>query len=282
MSKRNEKELTDREVRSLLLEGMKEFKRVCGEHGLRYFLMYGTLLGATRHQGFIPWDDDVDVAMPREDYEKLIDLSSSGKLGARDWEVVTYKTHPGYDFPWGKFCNTKTLVTPSRFNTGFVYGLSIDIFIIDAVKGDTVEEAFENANAIRSEFERYKKQYRWTGVYHTGVKNAVKRFVKILYYRFMCLRHGSWTNVIRQEESKILAMAEAETKYVTYIFDNIKICIYDKLDFLGEPNQMLFEGEYFSVPTVPESFLNKRYGDYMTLPPEDQRVQVHTARITWK
>ncbi len=282
MNRSSGKELSDQEVRSLLFEGMKEFKRVCEREGFTYFLMYGTLLGAVRHQGFIPWDDDVDVAMPRADYEKLLQLQKEGRLDSPEWEVVSYKTHKGYDFPWGKFCNKNTLVTPSRFNTGFVYGLSIDIFIIDAVRGETPEEAFQNANAIRSEFEGFKKQYRWTGVFQTGVKAAVKRFVKIIYYRVQCLRRGPWIDRIRQAESEIFAMNDGNTKYITYIFDNIKICIYENLDFLGEPNQLLFNGEYFSVPTIPESFLSKRYGDYMTLPPEDQRVQVHAAKITWK
>ena len=276
------KELSFDEMKDLLFEGLKKFQKICEDNNLTYWLMYGTLLGAARHKGFIPWDDDLDVGMPREDYEKLLSLAMEGKIDCPDWEVISWKSHPGYCYPWAKFCNKHTLVTPSRFHTGFLYGLSVDIFIVDNIAGETKEEAFRNADAIRSEFEGYKVQYRSTGVFKTGPYYSVKRFVKKVRYRICCRKYGAWEDHLRDLEEKIQGIYDENAKFVTYIFDNYKTCIYDYQDFYSDPVTVEFRGERFPAPSRYDQVMTKFYGDYMTLPPVEKQVHRHTAIVIWK
>ena len=114
---------------SVLLDMLYQFDRVCQKHGLVYFIMYGTLLGAVRHKGFIPWDDDMDVVMPREDYEKFMRLKDEFK---EPLFFQTPYTDPGYFYTPIRIRNSNTTAIVEKFKyAGFNHGIWFSVFPLD-------------------------------------------------------------------------------------------------------------------------------------------------------
>jgi lipopolysaccharide cholinephosphotransferase len=135
--------LADVQLRALQLvelDILREFVRLCEAHGLRYYLAYGTLLGAVRHRGFIPWDDDVDVTMPRDDYDRFADLCVSELPPGFAWQ--TYRTNRDHPYSFGKLLKTDTVLrqAPSR-HLPIQHSVHIDVFPLDGV-ADTRIAAF--------------------------------------------------------------------------------------------------------------------------------------------
>lgn len=113
------------------LEVMKELHAFCVKHGLRYILAYGTLLGAIRHKGFIPWDNDMDVIMPREDVKKLVEINKKNPIG-KNVRLFHYTTDANYHYPIVRACNTKTIVQPTYLREMIDdMGVWVDIFPMD-------------------------------------------------------------------------------------------------------------------------------------------------------
>lgn len=120
----NKERLTSEKHRKVLLALLKEFKNYCEKESLRYCLGYGTLIGAVRHKGFIPWDDDIDILMPVEDYNKFIE----GYQGNRKFKVLDYKINDEYFFPFAKFVDNDTYLHHEGCPITWMQEVYIDIF----------------------------------------------------------------------------------------------------------------------------------------------------------
>ena len=131
------------------LEVMKELHAFCVKHGLRYILAYGTLLGAIRHKGFIPWDNDMDVIMPREDVEKLVEINKKDPIG-KNVRLFHYTTDANYHYPIVRACNTKTIVQPTYLREMIDdMGVWVDIFPMDGyIKSKLIFHVFRNKACI--------------------------------------------------------------------------------------------------------------------------------------
>ena len=119
------KELSVEEVKERELELLKTLHEFCDKNGLRYYLAYGSLIGAIRHKGFIPWDDDIDVLMPYEDYCKLIQLFN-GNSGSQ-YQLISREINKEYYLPYGKLVDTGT-VMKEELNVSLEIGIYLDIF----------------------------------------------------------------------------------------------------------------------------------------------------------
>lgn len=125
-------ELSLEKQKLLMLEILLDFDKVCRNNGIRYSLAYGTLLGAVRHQGFIPWDDDIDVIVFRADYEKLIQILNSQMQGNHSFICV--ENNPGFSAPLGKIIDNTTILEQSgHFSDRINLGVYIDVFPYDMV-----------------------------------------------------------------------------------------------------------------------------------------------------
>ena len=176
------------DIKSICIEGLRQLKAFCNDHGLRYYLAYGTLLGSIRHNGFIPWDDDIDIWMPREDYDKLCDLLADQIPG---WELLTCKKNRKYLYEWAKLANLSSEVWPSRFRNGYLYGISIDIFPLENIEVVNEAEAKDVLNKCVHAMADFRSTSRTIS---GGLEYRNNRFLWFrmqMGYLFSTIRYGN-------------------------------------------------------------------------------------------
>ncbi len=246
-----------KELKQIELNILKAFHMFCEDHGLTYFLAGGTLLGAVRHQGFIPWDDDIDVLMPRPDYFKFLELTKEG-LG--EYTVRSIQTHPElHTRPFMRIHDerymTKLTVPP------FYMPPWIDIFPIDGMPDDPAEakKYFKRAKKYKTTVAR-----AWIPIkYQT--KNKLKRIIKsIVFFPLRIIGHHYF---LKRLESYGLQYSYESSEYVGCVVagghgykERVK-----KSEFCV-PVLMKFEDSMFYAPAGYHVYLQQLYGNYMKIP----------------
>lgn len=242
-----------------LLRILKAFDKTCREHGLRYYLEDGTLLGAVRHGGFIPWDDDVDIMMPRPDYERLIRHS-------REWlpepyEFVCFENDPKYPLQFGKVQDASTTLI-ERPHLYYLGGAYIDIFPIDGVPDTEKEQRRHDRRYHRLKSLLY---LTWRDPYKHGHGPAS-------WYPLLLRRIWRPEKVQRLMREHSLRYPFEESKYVANLFDNMR-GILDREKELGPGTPIRFEDAEFISVADTDTHLRRLFGDYMTPPPPDKIEQ---------
>ena len=261
------------EVVRVELEILESVARFCEEHDLRYFLAYGTLIGALRHKGFIPWDDDIDVIMPRPDYEKFVTYCKTQKT---PFKFLSAQTDDGYAYLFGKVMDTETELCEFMGNRNKVdMGVFIDIFIYDGM-GNTEEEAKKNFNKSRFSREllvasNWKKFFR--------SKTKAWYYEPIRFAFFLISRMRNHKKLIRSVEKKYENIDFYANEYVGNLCSDKRDLSIIKRREIDTYTTLEFEGEQFSVFSGYETYLTNMFGDYMQLPPEDKRVTHHTFSV---
>lgn len=129
MNKRNR--LSEQEIKKVELDALLYIRKICQQYHLRYYLAWGTLLGAVRHKGFIPWDDDIDIMMPRSDYERLLELVPS--LRHSYYKILSNPKNEDYYYTHAKMIDTRTLCVENDLQTIQNMGIWVDIFPLDGM-----------------------------------------------------------------------------------------------------------------------------------------------------
>lgn len=260
------KEAERRAIQLTELELLLEFRRVCGLMGLHYCLTAGTLLGAVRHKGFIPWDDDIDVVMPRADYDRLARAAS--QYVSEGYVYQEYRTEQNFPYYFGKLRKKGTRVEePVLRAIGMEQGCYIDIFPLDRCPDDDrLSELFfkgiELMNCavlaqVSAEFKcGYQKPYMrvlWEGLRRLprGGVFTLREWMRKLFGlggKRLCTAGGSHGHL--------------RERYQPSWFDGTV--------------EMEFEGYFFPAPAGWDALLRNMYGEYMILPPEAER-QGHFA-----
>ena len=253
--------LSLQEIQSHLLEILKVFDTFCTEHKIQYFLCGGTLLGAVRNQGFIPWDDDVDVMMPRPDYEKLFALLGDKLLDNR-YELVSI-TNGKSDIPFAKFQDTDILIQEEI--TKMNQYLWIDIFSLDALPEDPerCHTLLKRANKLR---DYYSMATCPIGTGTTPVK-AIAKIPLLLYHR--------WKNRDNHYAKELIDYCKIEdyesSKYIGGITWSSGPCErMEKKDFFP-PVRIQFCGLLLQVSHNYDDYLKNMYGNYWVIPDEKHR-----------
>ena len=257
-----------------LLSVYDAFAALCEKHNLCYYVAYGTALGAVRHHGFIPWDDDFDVIMPRPDYEEFCRLANK-ELPEHLWHV-TWKNVEGYPQTFSKVqCCRKDVVQRVEREIGFSLpqGIYIDVFILDSYPD--------------SWWGRFRVRFA-TLTLRLLQRNLTRRFCDcrrfIGYCAWVCAMVCHWLHPqvksacdFPQLIEKLVPRVRYGGTSCSYVFSSIHLSAKWVLpkDVYGDPSFQTFEGRRVPVPHQVDAFLRDAYGDYMILPPEDKREIRH-------
>ncbi len=259
------------ELQNHLLEMLGWFHSYCESNNLRYYLVHGTMLGAQRHKGFIPWDDDIDVSMPRPDYERLRNLSSSQEKGKYIFEFPGLD-NPEYPYRWAKLFDTTTTQIEKQRNP-IKRGINIDIFPLDGA-GNTYEEALKTLKPI--------KRHR---VLNSMISCAILRRrpwhknALILVGRIISPLFIDRTKLIEKMDSLCKKRDFDKCEYVGSLLDEYGAKNLIKKEIYGNPTPIQFEKYIVNGVEKPDEYLSSLYGDYMTLPPEEERRPHHDKEL---
>ncbi len=261
-----------RDLQLCELEILKAVKRVCEEHNITYYLSSGTLLGAVRHRGFIPWDDDIDIEMPYPDYLHFVRIAQEA-LG-KGYFVQNMDTDPHFNSLFTKVRkNNTTLIEEFADQLEGHHGIWIDVFPLVYVggKGDLFlrRTAVRASNFLTMDEERFQLNREWL---EGKSSSALLTFVKLLRRLPLSSRKR-----IRRLLKKI-ALRYHPRKRMAHIWNNITY-IHQASTFSAEKTQLPFEDDVFPVPSGYSAYLHDAYGDYMKLPPEDKRNGGHGNMI---
>ncbi|NOR55931.1 MAG: hypothetical protein GQ531_06955 [Sulfurovum sp.] len=247
-------------AQNIMFEMLVEFDALCTKHSLRYWLDSGTLLGAVRHQGFIPWDDDIDLSMPLEDYNRLLDIAPSEL--SKDIFFQTSQTDKNFKFDYIKLRSNKANIVEFHEkgrDVGYHQGVFVDIFPML-----TMEDTVANKTFYKETFEEIRAASSISLHTPNGVDNPLKRETLIEELNTL---HQGW------EKKNTKVIYSGKMPDVAAWFDSDKIFPLKK---------MAFEGLEFPVPNDQEHYLSALYSfNFMELPPKDKRT-IHALEITLK
>ena len=265
-------EVTDiREIQQMELGIMEYIHEVCQKIGVKYFLAYGSLIGAVRHKGFIPWDDDMDICMLREDYEKLQDYLIANP--DERYEVMSYKNNLNYVYPFMKVQDNQTYLLEEDVRIDSNMGIYVDIFPVDGYEDDSV---FKD-KMTRLIKKRQLSCYTFKGITNTkSLLNSLIRYISVIVFYFT-----NTNKYIRGIDELAKSRKVDDYELVDYlIYKDMHKPVW-KREWLEQTIMGVFEGKEFMIPKNYHEILTSDYGDYMQLPPVELRFSHHDFQL-WK
>ena len=261
------------ELKSFQLEMLKQISDYCETFHLTYFLAYGTLLGAVRHKGYIPWDDDIDIMMPRRDYSFFLE-HFNGQIP--NLVVAAPEIIPNYYATYANVYDNRTILEEEIVSNGKMdLGVKIDVFPLDYVPSDEIiyDELWK-----RSRHDVLKLIMKSKKLSYCHGSEFFKLALRKMMYSFESVQH------IHKRHLKLLN--EERYKSDGPLMDVVAMTWGRKMplsqDDLFPVKKLSFEGYEFCVPNDYDKVLRKIYGDYMKLPPEEERISKHGFNAYWK
>lgn len=258
------KEVRLEEIKKIELEMLVAFDDFCIKKNLRYSLGGGTLLGAVRHKGFIPWDDDIDVMMPRADYEIFVSEFNNSEYN-KTMELKAFEIDKTYKYPFAKICDKNTILLEESVEQ--VLGIYIDVFPIDGFDLNW-KKVFRKYNLLKTKLN-----------FHLcpSSSSRIKKFIKTIYLKF------SSSEKLQEKIKKLVSKCDYETSE----FRGVIIGTYGKKEiydaFVFEDYVKLpFENKEFSCLKEYDKYLTQHYGDYMKLPPKEKQISPHRNTVYFK
>lgn len=256
------------EIKEIELNILIYIDKLCKDYNLRYSLCGGTLIGAIRHKGFIPWDDDIDILMPRPDYDLFIRLLND--KNNRYYAMTGNDENYYYNF--AKVVDTNTVLLETQYNKIEGMGVFVDIFPVDSFPDDMIQKKCKEIYITRH---------------------------LINYYAFETIKFRK--NILKWIESKYFfyksrtySLSDLQKKYISIVTEKPygsteKVFLTGAYEIVPLPLKMFeeyieveFEGKMFSVIKQYDDYLRTIYGDYMKLPPKEKQVTIHSFEAYWK
>lgn len=259
-------------LKKVQLEVMDFFHSWCKENQITYFITAGTLIGALRHKGFIPWDDDIDVVMLRKEYDRMIELfPRTGR-----YRLFSEEVDSGCIYPYAKIYDSNTVMLEGNELDHPTIGVNIDIFPLENAT-DNYQDAIRLKESIKV-LDSILAVKLLDKVDRGFIKNVtvslLRLFAKFFSYPFLVRQ------IIRRAKRYI---ANVNSHYV------VNAVIYAKgereileREWFKETVELDFEGRKYLAPVGADQYMRRLFGDYMQLPPEDKRISHHRFKAYYK
>lgn len=272
------REIDIEELKKIQIDMLVSIDEFCQKNNINYSLSSGTLIGAVRHQGYIPWDDDIDIMMHRDDYERFV---STFNGTFNHLSLLAPELDLNYYAPYANVYDNRTLLTEDgNGHRGLSIGIKIDIFPIDSVPSDIDDYMRIMGKVNQLNHIMYIK--RLENVFKSNQQFKYILTVLILKVLYSCIPYSYLQKKVRD-----IAISDTyrrgESEYVDNVVYNIysKKCPRFKRSVLESYIRLPFEGREFSVIKNYDVVLRTMYGDYMQLPPEDKRIPHHNFKAYW-
>ena len=239
------------ECKSLSVEILQSLHDFCEKNNLTYFLDCGTLIGCIRHGGFIPWDDDIDILMPRDDFEKLV-----ATYHEDGFTLFHYTKQSDFFYQYAKISKDGTSIDEVELPDIKGMGVNIDVFIMDGMPDNIV------LRRIHQDVLAFFSKYR---ALMTRARNALPKAAFLFRWRWV----DSFLNYLGRKYSPY------ETRYCGNITATTIRHKEIPKECFASAILRPFEGKMFRVPVGYDEYLKRMYGDYMKLPPESKRISTH-------
>ena len=257
-------------LKQIQLDMLKDIHVFCVEHGIRYSLAFGTLLGAVRHKGYIPWDDDVDIMMPRDDYNRFI-----RSYGNQIYKIADMSVNPDYDLPFAKVEDVLTVIEED-VEGGSVFGVYIDVFPVDYIPDNMLARRtfYKMKSLLNTLFDLKTVRLNKS---RSLLKNIVLAISHVLLFFISKQQFACWLSkwASRYQGRKTTCMgivAPSDSR----IEEAIPSCFFE--------TYVLLPFEHLNVMSIKDydKYLTAAYGDYMKLPPIENRVSHHVFKAWTK
>lgn len=248
-----------RHLQLVILDIIKDIDIVCKNNGIEYYLLGGSAIGAIRHKGFIPWDDDVDIALKREEYDKLYQaiLQDDDAI----YKVVSFENDARYPYPFYRVYDVRTVYDNNYIENDIELGICVDVFPFDYYKD-------VNTEMVKLDTYRRLSVYTLYGVHNKNAQlKNILRYAMVLVFRLT--RVKNWNKKMND-----LAMQAKEGDYIDYLMENkTRSTKFDK-SLLDNVIDSSFEDRVYKIPESYAQILTAIYGDdFMEIPPVEKQVQ---------
>ena len=257
--KSNFKKLDIDEIKEVELGVMDYIHNICKEKGINYSLAYGSLLGAVRHRGFIPWDDDLDIALKRDEYDKLYQaiLEDNNSI----YKIVSWENDSRYPYPFYRVYDSRTVYENNYIQNDIELGICVDVFPFDDYKD-------VNKEITKLDMYRRLSVYTLYGIRNkeAGIKNIV-RYLMLVVFRLT--RVKTWNKKLND-----CSKAPVDGEYIDYLMESKKYSTKIDAKALDKVVEFKFEDRIYNIPADYDHILTTIYGsDYMEIPPLEKRIQ---------
>lgn len=268
----NRKKISLDEIKKIQLNILKYVAEFCESRNINYFLAYGSLLGAIRHKGYIPWDDDIDIAMFREDFETFTKEYSKGE---HIYKLYYFQREKSYPYPFAKISSIKTILFEESDLDFEKFGVNIDLFPLDYLPKNIILRKI-------TFFEIYLLKKMWFLKFLPINKNRCLYKNLILFFGKKTLKFININLIIKKIIEKSTKYKDTESGLIANLVWGDGECeVIDKKN-LEKIDKGFFEDTYYNIPFNYHLYLSKIYGDYMKFPREKERISHHKYMAYWK
>ena len=251
--------LSEEEIKEVELGVMDYIHNLCQKENINYSLAYGTLLGAVRHKGYIPWDDDVDISLKRDEYDKLYQavLRDNDPI----YKVASWENDARYPYPFYRVYDARTVYENNYIENDIDLGICVDVFPFDY---------YADVNKEMAKLDTYRRLSVYTlyGIHskNAGLKNII-RYLLVLVFRLT--RVKTWN-----KKMNLLSMQDNDNDSIDYLMENKRTSTKFEKTLLDKVMDSPFEDRTYKIPEASHQILSAIYGDdFMEIPPVEKRVK---------